>query len=158
MNVPQENSPVVSAPWTRSWGGASEWMSATCAAISRPRKLVTSPANFSVEMSPEGYCCETSPSPGGATRCRDPIPACCPSANGSQNQSTIPRYFIKKISSPAMHGSVEPAIYRQIRSPVRELRRHVLVDIDSQARLLSGMRSEERRVGKECRSRWSPYH
>ncbi len=23
---------------------------------------------------------------------------------------------------------------------------------------LSGNRSEERRVGKECRSRWSPYH
>ena len=23
---------------------------------------------------------------------------------------------------------------------------------------LSGFRSEERRVGKECRSRWSPYH
>ena len=22
----------------------------------------------------------------------------------------------------------------------------------------SGLRSEERRVGKECRSRWSPYH
>ena len=22
----------------------------------------------------------------------------------------------------------------------------------------NGMRSEERRVGKECRSRWSPYH
>ena len=22
----------------------------------------------------------------------------------------------------------------------------------------TGMRSEERRVGKECRSRWSPYH
>src|SRR3712207_9569342 len=25
-------------------------------------------------------------------------------------------------------------------------------------RLLSVLRSEERRVGKECRSRWSPYH
>src|SRR2546430_17698155 len=25
-------------------------------------------------------------------------------------------------------------------------------------RLASGARSEERRVGKECRSRWSPYH
>ena len=26
-------------------------------------------------------------------------------------------------------------------------------------RIISGfMRSEERRVGKECRSRWSPYH
>ena len=24
--------------------------------------------------------------------------------------------------------------------------------------LLMGVRSEERRVGKECRSRWSPYH
>ena len=23
---------------------------------------------------------------------------------------------------------------------------------------LNGKRSEERRVGKECRSRWSPYH
>ena len=23
---------------------------------------------------------------------------------------------------------------------------------------LDGVRSEERRVGKECRSRWSPYH
>ena len=26
------------------------------------------------------------------------------------------------------------------------------------SRGLSGARSEERRVGKECRSRWSPYH
>ena len=24
--------------------------------------------------------------------------------------------------------------------------------------LLESLRSEERRVGKECRSRWSPYH
>src|SRR3989441_7336499 len=24
--------------------------------------------------------------------------------------------------------------------------------------VLDGLRSEERRVGKECRSRWSPYH
>ena len=24
--------------------------------------------------------------------------------------------------------------------------------------LMEGTRSEERRVGKECRSRWSPYH
>src|SRR2546425_9116869 len=24
--------------------------------------------------------------------------------------------------------------------------------------VLAGVRSEERRVGKECRSRWSPYH
>ena len=30
-----------------------------------------------------------------------------------------------------------------------------LEDLDSTGLLL---RSEERRVGKECRSRWSPYH
>ena len=28
----------------------------------------------------------------------------------------------------------------------------------SNNKLLTGPRSEERRVGKECRSRWSPYH
>ena len=26
------------------------------------------------------------------------------------------------------------------------------------ANIVSAQRSEERRVGKECRSRWSPYH
>ena len=25
-------------------------------------------------------------------------------------------------------------------------------------KVLAAVRSEERRVGKECRSRWSPYH
>ena len=33
-------------------------------------------------------------------------------------------------------------------------------DVKEAAKVLSGwkVRSEERRVGKECRSRWSPYH
>ena len=29
---------------------------------------------------------------------------------------------------------------------------------DGDGLMLSASRSEERRVGKECRSRWSPYH
>ena len=29
---------------------------------------------------------------------------------------------------------------------------------ECEARIQGDMRSEERRVGKECRSRWSPYH
>src|SRR2546423_13906864 len=29
---------------------------------------------------------------------------------------------------------------------------------ESRGRLADASRSEERRVGKECRSRWSPYH
>src|SRR2546430_3875371 len=36
---------------------------------------------------------------------------------------------------------------------------HVVVDTDDvEAHLAEVERSEERRVGKECRSRWSPYH
>src|SRR5258708_31372347 len=30
--------------------------------------------------------------------------------------------------------------------------------LDETLRALDDLRSEERRVGKECRSRWSPYH
>src|SRR2546427_12324314 len=30
--------------------------------------------------------------------------------------------------------------------------------LEPYARQAMGLRSEERRVGKECRSRWSPYH
>src|SRR2546426_10599278 len=32
------------------------------------------------------------------------------------------------------------------------------IDFLNSDRLLHNLRSEERRVGKECRSRWSPYH
>ena len=39
---------------------------------------------------------------------------------------------------------------------------NVKLDVRIQEQLFSGQsdyqRSEERRVGKECRSRWSPYH
>src|SRR5256885_3224143 len=31
-------------------------------------------------------------------------------------------------------------------------------NVNAMAANLTGQRSEERRVGKECRSRWSPYH
>ena len=34
----------------------------------------------------------------------------------------------------------------------------VVLDADLAGATKTGMRSEERRVGKECRSRWSPYH
>ncbi len=46
-------------------------------------------------------------------------------------------------------GTREPEIYgsQSFESYLQELRE-----------MLDGERSEERRVGKECRSRWSPYH
>ena len=36
-----------------------------------------------------------------------------------------------------------------------EIIRHA---IDVNLPIIENIRSEERRVGKECRSRWSPYH
>ena len=33
-----------------------------------------------------------------------------------------------------------------------------ILKADPDAVIVNGYRSEERRVGKECRSRWSPYH
>src|SRR2546422_6234991 len=36
--------------------------------------------------------------------------------------------------------------------------RLVLRELEQGARIVNPLRSEERRVGKECRSRWSPYH
>ena len=39
---------------------------------------------------------------------------------------------------------------------VNTTRKHYAAQEDSRRR--AAARSEERRVGKECRSRWSPYH
>src|SRR2546422_7276351 len=46
------------------------------------------------------------------------------------------------------------------RGRVRDLRRRAARDeiAEKRGELELGERSEERRVGKECRSRWSPYH
>ena len=46
---------------------------------------------------------------------------------------------------------------RQNRELAEELKEEFPEDI-SPGGSSSGERSEERRVGKECRSRWSPYH
>ena len=34
----------------------------------------------------------------------------------------------------------------------------VWIGSESESNVIAQLRSEERRVGKECRSRWSPYH
>ena len=57
-------------------------------------------------------------------------------------------------------GDVVLEAFAVINTPVRTKPSHVKgPHIDTAAKLWTGlMRSEERRVGKECRSRWSPYH
>ena len=55
--------------------------------------------------------------------------------------------FPASVLAFACHGQVAKADYETVLVPAVEaaLKRH-------------DKRSEERRVGKECRSRWSPYH
>ena len=50
--------------------------------------------------------------------------------------------------------------YRRIAQPSKELKRYQRAFLDLYHFPVhdNAMRSEERRVGKECRSRWSPYH
>src|SRR5256886_12550193 len=57
----------------------------------------------------------------------------------------------------------EPAIRQVARTALERYGYTVLVADNGRAAVdlfqaRSGERSEERRVGKECRSRWSPYH
>src|SRR2546423_11846186 len=50
-----------------------------------------------------------------------------------------------------------PEVRNRIRAQFRQVMLDEFQDINNQqAELIR--RSEERRVGKECRSRWSPYH
>jgi len=53
---------------------------------------------------------------------------------------------LKFLSDPFLLPQMEAAVARIIRA------------IDQQEKIVLFGRSEERRVGKECRSRWSPYH
>ena len=54
------------------------------------------------------------------------------------------------------HGPLGAFAPRRSERLVRELAERFRLPVDPHARVST--RSEERRVGKECRSRWSPYH
>ena len=43
-------------------------------------------------------------------------------------------------------------------SEIEEIKNSIEAQKDVLKQMLYNPRSEERRVGKECRSRWSPYH
>src|SRR2546429_7520695 len=65
----------------------------------------------------------------------------------------------------AVHLSYTPSnptaakqLYHQLHSMLGSLRMHPGHLAHRFAYMKTDIRSEERRVGKECRSRWSPYH
>ena len=66
---------------------------------------------------------------------------------------------VKDALEISIYGELTLADYRQLEQAVaNELRSAPKVKMLLDVRSMTGFRSEERRVGKECRSRWSPYH
>src|SRR5258708_33212814 len=60
--------------------------------------------------------------------------------------------LVVEVVAPVLHANVfDPVPPAGVAVSVAELPEHA-------SGLLTETRSEERRVGKECRSRWSPYH
>src|SRR2546425_8056413 len=51
-----------------------------------------------------------------------------------------------------------PIFSGQARSATRPSRPSACQHSSARCGIIGAIRSEERRVGKECRSRWSPYH
>src|SRR3712207_8654369 len=55
-------------------------------------------------------------------------------------------------------GYSEQEGYHELLVAPQSIREGILGLIEEQTERAKNGRSEERRVGKECRSRWSPYH
>src|SRR3712207_6081323 len=62
------------------------------------------------------------------------------------------------LKTPRDKGGVEGLRYPLASDITKSVARDYGVLIEEKGVALRGLRSEERRVGKECRSRWSPYH
>src|SRR5438034_11801260 len=77
-------------------------------------------------------------------------------------QSAGGYHLLKKVSLGAAEGGGEYFDYISFDAAARRVylshgTEVKVVEADSGA-VVGNIRSEERRVGKECRSRWSPYH
>ena len=70
----------------------------------------------------------------------------------TNNDTTIPRNFLrhKIIKSWEKENSGLVSSFNQISQNIKDAYESLMFS--------AKIRSEERRVGKECRSRWSPYH
>ena len=64
---------------------------------------------------------------------------------GDRSLAAEPREFTEKLCADVRRGGTE----RLLDTRVGKMTNYILTHLT---------RSEERRVGKECRSRWSPYH
>ena len=67
------------------------------------------------------------------------------------------RAFMTDPSFQSVKNAAADGGYRSV-AVIMGLEGSVVVGGEAYWGILVGVRSEERRVGKECRSRWSPYH
>ena len=65
--------------------------------------------------------------------------------------------FVLRVDAATMEA-VERWAADEFRSTNGQLQWIIMEALRRSGRLKKSRRSEERRVGKECRSRWSPYH
>ena len=76
-----------------------------------------------------------------------------PNTKESKNKKTV----INKSPPLKYRGLPVKRQYRQP-APIPAAKPTNVPAIEIKRQIYSNLRSEERRVGKECRSRWSPYH
>src|SRR3989440_7293370 len=83
----------------------------------------------------------------GVQTCALPI-----SARGAPQERLLPRHRRPAPGGGLPGGVPAPRLRRRLRPPAER------PGLRPRERRSRARRSEERRVGKECRSRWSPYH
>ena len=70
--------------------------------------------------------------------------------------------FVKISEQPSLYNDLEKKSVREILEDINTEDQKVALAVQKAIpqieKLVTQIRSEERRVGKECRSRWSPYH
>src|SRR5256885_5481141 len=69
----------------------------------------------------------------------------------------IDAFWTRRFDREAGLGRIGSAPLRNVQNLIIQ---RIIVEVNSPGiiRYSASLRSEERRVGKECRSRWSPYH
>jgi len=81
------------------------------------------------------------------------------SESGAKSQKMEGLFHTRKFPTGTKCREVEDNHYqRKEIHPHHQSNRDVHHDNTNQPNIARPFRSEERRVGKECRSRWSPYH
>src|ERR1051326_1969999 len=70
----------------------------------------------------------------------------------SERRISISRLPTADCRLPMLHLALRNLSRRKLRTSL------TLFGVSIAVMTLAALRSEERRVGKECRSRWSPYH